>query len=306
MPDIVNPYATFARYSADICLFLLVADCGQLSKAAKLAGMSQPRLSQRMKSLEDSLGGPLFTRQRRGVTTTRMGQELVDTLGPHLGKAIEGFHHLRTIGRRRAVIIQTDLAFASFRFLPVLPSLSAACPGVGISLLSTQLPEIVPGSDVDLIVRMERLHPDSPTERLLFSEQVAVVCSPSFKARNTDMQTAVDLLDKPLIDLAARPDAPWFSWSSWFRAIGLSPPDRGERLSFNSYDHVIQSAEEGLGLALGWRGLIDSQIASGRLVYAIDDLAESDLGYFLAIVASRPSPDVLSVFNWVIASMCGR
>ena len=39
-PDFRNSYASFSRYSADLCLFLLVAKHGQLSRAATEAGIS--------------------------------------------------------------------------------------------------------------------------------------------------------------------------------------------------------------------------------------------------------------------------
>ncbi|MEC9105109.1 MAG: LysR family transcriptional regulator, partial [Pseudomonadota bacterium] len=73
MPDIRNPYATFGRYSADLSLFVLVARAGQLSSAAKDAGLSQPRVSQRIRALEDSLDRQLLVRERRGVRLTPDG-----------------------------------------------------------------------------------------------------------------------------------------------------------------------------------------------------------------------------------------
>ena len=88
MSDIRNTYANFGRYSADLCLFLLVARHGQLSGAAAEAGLSQPRLSQRMRFLEDSLDRKLFVRVRRGVRLSAAGRQLLDALeDPVIGRA---------------------------------------------------------------------------------------------------------------------------------------------------------------------------------------------------------------------------
>ncbi|MGR3479804.1 LysR family transcriptional regulator [Salipiger marinus] len=305
MSDLSNPYSFFARYSADLCLFLLVADCGQLSRAAELCGLSQPRLSQRMKSLEDSLGKPLLLRQRRGVALTRAGQDLRDAVEPHLREASAAFLRLQQRPKRRAVVIETDLALASFRLLPIFPALCADHDSLRLSLLSRQLPDREADGMADLTVRMEPRCADGPRVRCLFPERVVAVCSPGFKARHPQMRQLRDLLDLPLIDLTSVAVAPWFTWPRWLQHHGLSLSGSGDRLSFSSYDHVIQSAEEGLGIALGWRGLIDSRLAAGRLVPAFETEAESDQGYVLRMTAPRPAAEVRAVFDWISLRLTG-
>ncbi|WP_353475309.1 LysR substrate-binding domain-containing protein [Salipiger sp. H15] len=299
MPDIDNPYGTFARYSADLSLFLLVADCGQLSRAAELAGLSQPRLSQRMKSLEEALSRVLLRRERRGVTLTAAGQELRAALSPHLAEAAAGFARFQRPAGRRTVVIETDLAFAGLRFLPVFPSLCAAFPGLGISLLTRQMPEADPGPDVDLMIRMEPRRDESPGECCLFPERVLAVCSPGFLAAHPGLASPGQLKDLPLIELTATGSPPWFTWSSWLAGLGPGTRGSGDRLSFNSYDHVIQAAEKGLGVALGWRGLIDSRLETGALVPALPAELESPRGYMLRMLARQPGDELRAVYDWI-------
>ncbi|SDG47898.1 LysR substrate-binding domain-containing protein [Alloyangia pacifica] len=303
MPDIDNPYGTFARYSADLSLFLLVADCGQLSRAAELAGLSQPRLSQRMKSLEEALGRVLLKRERRGITLTRAGQELRAALVPHLPEAAAGFARFQRPVRRRTVVIETDLAFAGLRFLPVFPSLCAAFPDLGISLLTRQLPEADPGPEVDLMIRMEPQRDATESECCLFAERVMAVCSPGFHAENPDLLDPAQLRALPLIELTAAGTPPWFTWASWLAQLdpGAGARGGGDRLSFNSYDHVIQAAEKGLGVALGWRGLIDSRLETGALVAALPDEQESPRGYMLRMMSRQPGEEVRAVYDWIRA-----
>jgi DNA-binding transcriptional LysR family regulator len=54
--------------------FLAVAEALHFSKAAARLGMSQPPLSQQIRSLERMLGYPLFERTTRGVRLTKVGQ----------------------------------------------------------------------------------------------------------------------------------------------------------------------------------------------------------------------------------------
>jgi DNA-binding transcriptional LysR family regulator len=59
--------------------FLALSRSGNFTHAAKLCGVSQPSLSNAIRSLEDELGGPLFERKPR-VRLTARGR----TVRPHL------------------------------------------------------------------------------------------------------------------------------------------------------------------------------------------------------------------------------
>ncbi len=58
-------------------VFYTVARCGSLTKAADELFISQPAVSQAIKSLETQLGTPLFNRNRKGMELTAQGGELV-------------------------------------------------------------------------------------------------------------------------------------------------------------------------------------------------------------------------------------
>lgn len=56
-------------------IFYVVANNGNITKASKELMISQPAISKSIKSLEDSLGGQLFIRTKRGVILTNEGRE---------------------------------------------------------------------------------------------------------------------------------------------------------------------------------------------------------------------------------------
>mgnify|MGYP005991965633 CR=1 FL=1 len=56
-------------------IFLAVAHTQSFAEASKLVHMSQPAVSLSIKSLEDSLGGRLFTRTTRSTLLTAEGQK---------------------------------------------------------------------------------------------------------------------------------------------------------------------------------------------------------------------------------------
>lgn len=299
MVDIQNPYSTFGRYSADLCLFLLVARHRQLSRAASEAGISQPRVSQRIRFLEDSLGRELFLRERRGVELTPAGYELLNTLLDPMTRAVEAFERFQNKPRKREVVVASDIAFASFLLLPDFGSMSNAFKDLNISVLSLQMPDSRNAPEADLVIRMEPDHETEQHEVCLFRERVSAVCSPTYKAAHTAMERPEDLLGQSLIELAAKPDMPWYTWSEWFRDQGCVHHRPRNVIAFNSYDHVIRAVRADLGIALGWEGLIDIDAPNSGLERAIPGHLESNRGYYLKVQRSRANEDTVAVYRWI-------
>lgn len=57
--------------------FVAVAEVGHMTRAAAALGLQQPPLSQQIRSIEATLGTPLFLRHPRGVALTDAGRELL-------------------------------------------------------------------------------------------------------------------------------------------------------------------------------------------------------------------------------------
>lgn len=58
-------------------MFLVVADTGNLTRAASDVGRTQSAISLQLKRLEESVGQPLFDRGPRGVALTESGRQLL-------------------------------------------------------------------------------------------------------------------------------------------------------------------------------------------------------------------------------------
>ena len=57
-------------------VFYHVAKTEQISKAAEILNVSQPAISQQIKSLEDQIGFKLFSRSKKGVKLTQEAEEI--------------------------------------------------------------------------------------------------------------------------------------------------------------------------------------------------------------------------------------
>ena len=57
--------------------FVVVAEEGNVTRAARRLRLSQPPLTRQLRALEDELGAPLFARTPKGVTLLRTGEALL-------------------------------------------------------------------------------------------------------------------------------------------------------------------------------------------------------------------------------------
>lgn len=303
MTDFQKTYVLLGRYSSDLCLFVLAAELGKFSAAAEAAGLTQPRLSQRMKSLEDGLGVALFERGRRGVQLTRRGQDLYQAVAPGLSLAATGFSAFRARPLMSEVLISADFAFATFCLLPRMPEIREAFSNLNISVLASQASAPAEASFADISIRMGDLRERRQGEVCLMEERVSAVCSPAYLRGRGSTLSPSDLLHEALVDLASPPGAPWMSWKEWFARFGLQHRRDSVRSTFNSYDLVVRSAEAGLGVALGWHGLIDDRLKAGALVAAVPEQVESDRGYLIGLDPERATKEARAVYDWIIAAM---
>ena len=77
--------------------FIKVAEKGSINKAAEELFLSQPNLSQSIKSLEQEIGVPLFIRNNKGTTLTEDGKKLyeyasviIQQMGNHRADVTQG------------------------------------------------------------------------------------------------------------------------------------------------------------------------------------------------------------------------
>jgi DNA-binding transcriptional LysR family regulator len=117
--------------------FVAIAELGSLTQAADRLLVSQPSLSQQIRTLEAELGGPLLERLPRGVRLTAAGHEL-------LGEARATLAHAQRARRvvRRALeldIGELEVAVTSSAALGILPAVlrdwQGRHPEIEVSLL---------------------------------------------------------------------------------------------------------------------------------------------------------------------------
>lgn len=129
--------------------FLVVAESGSLSAAARETGASQPTLSRHIKTIEDQLNVRLFDRQAKGLALTNTGSELLPAAKSMFAAAGQ-FANIAA-GKDAAAHGTVRITASEFVAHYVLPKIFAK--------MREELPDI----------QLE-LHPTDDTENLLFRE----------------------------------------------------------------------------------------------------------------------------------------
>ncbi|WP_282605486.1 LysR substrate-binding domain-containing protein [Pelagibius sp. Alg239-R121] len=283
-------------------LFVFEA-AGRLSsftRAAEELSISQAAVSYAIKQLEEALGQALFRRQHRKVALTEAGERFFSDVSiglAHIRRSAEALHQSQS---GRHVTLSVSTAFASQWILPRLAGFHADCPSVDLRLQTTDRDSDLAAEGIALGIRRGSGGWAEYETALLAPEEIRPICSPAYLANELGVPTVESLAREKLIHLEepfrVRP-----GWSEWFSAHGVTYQSRDDGLRLNDYALVIQAAQEGEGVALGWQHLTRRLIEQGVLVNPVDEVLHGEFGFYVVWPKTIAlSPDAEQVRDWLL------
>lgn len=149
--------------------FLVTAEEGSMSAAARALGMAQPTLGRQVTALERELGIVLFERVGRGLVLTQGGLELLDHVRT-MGEAANRVS-LTASGQSRSIEgtirIAASEAVAAFLLPPIVARLRRTEPGIDVELVASNAASDLLRREADIAVRSFR-----PTQPDLVARKV--------------------------------------------------------------------------------------------------------------------------------------
>lgn len=127
-------------------VFYAVANVKNISKAAEELNISQPAISKSIKNLEQSLGGKLFIRTRRGVELTDEGKEF----HRYISEAIEYIHSAENkfndlINLQTGTIkIGVSVTLTKKFLLPYIEEFHKKYPKIDIQIVTNLVSDLIP------------------------------------------------------------------------------------------------------------------------------------------------------------------
>ncbi|WP_454754104.1 LysR substrate-binding domain-containing protein [Cupriavidus necator] len=281
----------------DLAVFAKVAKERSFTRAAAQLGVSQPSLSQTIRSLEARLGIRLLTRTTRSVSPTEAGERLLRTLEPRFEEIeleLAALSALRdkpagniriTAGEHPAIsILQPALA----TFLPRHPDINVEI------MVDYGLTDIV-SERFDAGIRLgEQVAKDMIAVRIGPDVRMAVVGSPAYFDAHPRPQTPGELTSHNCISMRLPTYGGLFAWE--FKKDGHELKVRVEgQLIFNNLALRLASVLAGLGLAYLPEDQVTAEIAQGRLIRVLEDWCPALPGYHLYYPSRRQASTAFSL-----------
>jgi DNA-binding transcriptional LysR family regulator len=149
--------------------FLVTAEEGSLSAAARALGMAQPTLGRQVDGLEQELGIVLFERVGRGLTLTPSGLELLDHVRD-MGEAA-GRVSMTALGQSQAlegtICISASETYAAVLLPPIIAKLRIMEPGIQVEIVVANHASDLRRREADIAIRNFR-----PTEPDLIAKKI--------------------------------------------------------------------------------------------------------------------------------------
>lgn len=183
--------------------FLVTAEEGTLSAAARALGMAQPTLGRQVDGLEQELGIVLFERVGRGLTLTPSGVELLEHVR-EMGEAA-GRVSMAALGQSQSIegtiSISASETYAAVLLPPILAKLRLLEPGIRIEIVVSNTASDLRRREADIALRNFR-----PTEPDLIAKKVADVdgclyATQAYLDRIGNPTTPYELRNADFIDL---------------------------------------------------------------------------------------------------------
>lgn len=186
-------------------LMVAVADACNISRAAEEIGMTQSGASQAIAQLEASLGFPLFTRERRYIGVTALGEPVIE----HARNMLSQLNAIRVLADESRGLNSGRIRLASFpsvtsTFLPVLlRDFKRLHPGIEVVILEGTDEEVEEWLAADTVELGVVMNPISGRAEIILGQDawVAVMHGSNLQARHAKTYgiTLEELAGQPFI-----------------------------------------------------------------------------------------------------------
>lgn len=283
--------------------FLIVAEEGSITGAARRLYTTPPSVSAHIKALEEEWGVVLFQRNARGMSITAKGEALLKKADDVLRSTQDLTNH--AIELQDALLgslsVGVNAAASYLRIAEVLDHLSEHCPGLEVILDSSTTGRIVESlktGELDAGYLFGPVTDEDITAHRL-GEANLVVIAPTSWGEELDSDDWVAFAKRPWIVSDER--CPFQDIiDRWFAERGLSY----ERGVNTSDDHTkLELVREGLGLALLEQSEAHTEMDEGKVLIRSTEPIRSTLSFgYLSANASDPlirplRAAVLAAFN---------
>ena len=252
-----------------LSLFMLVAAEGSISGAARRMDLSASMANRKLAALERVLNVRLFERTTRAVQLTSAGKLALDWAQDALRRYGRVREDLDTLMHRPSGVIRLAVHhYAGTHYLPeLLNAFLIQYPDIRIALTTTEDIGEMLEANHDLALVLGRI-PDSRVIAVQLRPYRRVLCaSRAYLDRHGDPRHPTDLARHALLAHSTQEAGHWY-----FRK-GAKTFEQPVRARVEADNHLMlkEMAIAGLGIARLGEHILETELASGRLIEVLGD-----------------------------------
>jgi len=227
--------------------FLVTAEEGSFSAAARALGMSQPTLGRQVAALEEELGVALFDRVGNTLTLTAAGAGLVE----HVRAMGDAATRLSMGATGQALSIEGEVCvtaselIAAYILPPIIARLRQAHPAIELEIVASNTARDLRRREADIAIRNFKPTQPDLVARKLGDRAARLYATPEYLASLGDPTRPEDLVGAGILGFDRSP-----AMAEALRRLGL--PVTAKSFPIVTENHLVQweLAKRGLGICI--------------------------------------------------------
>lgn len=242
--------------------FYTLSQTKNFTKAAEILHLVQSTVTMRIKQLEETVGKPLFIRDKRSVEITQAGLALLPYAERILKLSQEGLHEVAALEpyEDRLSIGSLDSIW-SFILEPILKEYHLRYPRIAVRTKTGHSADVI-SYLLDQVIHIGIVYipPTLPNFEVIpiYEDEIVLVGAPDHPITQRGSVHINELASLPLLFVNWGP--PFHEW-----ILQAFPPGYVPKLQVDKAMLAIDFVKEGLGVTLVTRSSVKDDIASGRL-----------------------------------------
>lgn len=235
----------------DLNLFVMVAETGNITRAAARAGLALASASARIRHLEEALGVTLLDRQRLGVRLTPAGEKLLDhaRLVLHQVAAMRSEAGSYSDGVRGHVRLLANTSAASEHLPRVLASFLARHPAISVDVEERESADIalaLASGAGDIGIAIDSVVGEGLDRFPFCDDRLVLICARSDQLAGRRLIGFAEVTDRPFVGLS--------EGSALQDHLAAHAARLGRRLNLRvrikTFDAISRIVEAGVGVAV--------------------------------------------------------
>lgn len=249
--------------------FLVTAEEGSLSAAARALGMAQPTLGRQVDALQAELGVVLFERAGRGLVLTPSGLELLDHVRA-MGEAA-GRMSLSASGQAQSIegtiCITASEIYSAYLLPPIVEKLRREAPGIRIEIVASNAAVDLRRREADIALRSFRPKQPDLIAKKVRDDPARLYATPDYLERIGNPTSAQQLSRADFIGFDTTDQV-----VNGLNALGLTLTQ--SNFTVVSSSHVVhwELVKRGVGVGIFPESIGDAEPSVRRVLPALEPL----------------------------------